>query len=884
MIVDNICIGMLAHVDAGKTTLAEALLYKSGAIRKLGRVDNKNTFLDTDSQERARGITIFAKQAIFSVNNNQYTLLDTPGHVDFSAEMERTLQVLDYAILIISGTEGIQAHTDTLWRLLARYKIPSFIFVNKMDQPSANKANILEQLKNRLSDSIIDFSFPESDNCQEEIALCDEQLLEAYLAGEPISNRDITELIRQRRIFPCFFGSALKMIGIDELLVHIANLTRPSDYSADFSAKVFKISRDSAGTKLTHLKVTGGILSVKMQIGASEKVNQIRIYSGEKYSTVNEAKAGMICAVTGLESTAAGTPLGNADCILPMLEPVLNYQLILPDNMDALLALPKLRMLEEEIPELHIVWNEVLSEIQLQLMGAVQLEVLQSLIFERFHFKVSFGQGNIVYKETIANTVEGVGHFEPLRHYAEVHLILEPAQSGSGITYAADCSEDVLDKNWQRLILTHIAEKTHYGVLTGAPLTDVKITLVSGRAHQKHTEGGDFRQATYRAIRQGLMQAESVLLEPYFDFTLIIPTECVGKAMSDLERMKAKFELSSESINSLSLENTKDKSDAFTAITGTVPVSEFGEYQTELMAYSKGRGRIHCHMCGYKPCHNAEEIIEGFGYDAKRDTFNPADSIFCSHGAGEVVPWYKVFERMHLESVLAVRNGQSENEIVIKNQQKSNHSVSDEPIGLDEIDAIIKQTYYANSSIGAKNKSSKKKWSKKNTAKTYDFNKTADNEPYIKTETVQNNRENYLLVDGYNIIYAWEELKALALASMDGARGRLLDILCNYQAMTKCNLIVVFDAYRVKGHDTEIFDYNNIHVVYTKEAETADRYIEKFAHTHGRRHNVRVATSDGQEQIIILGQGCLLVSAREFQKEVAAVEAHIREQYLTKPL
>lgn len=870
--MNNICIGLLAHVDAGKTTLAESMLYKSGTIRTLGRVDNKNTFLDTDQQERDRGITIFSKQAVMTINNNNYTLLDTPGHVDFSAEMERTLQVLDYAILIISAADGIQSHTETLWRLLARYKIPAFIFVNKMDQPTANRQSVFEQLKNKLSNSIIDFSNPDSEFCQEEIALCDELLLDAFLNGEKISNDSIRQLIKQRKLFPCFFGSALKITGIEEFLNSIATLTESNSYPTEFGAKIFKISRDSAQTRLTHLKVTGGTLSVKMQMGDNEKINQIRIYSGEKYTTVNTATSGMICAVTGLEKTTAGMSLGNNNsCIAPILTPVLTYKLTILDNTDTLAVLPKLKILEEEHPELHIVWNELLQEIQVQLMGTVQIEVLQNLIKERFNLNVMLEHGNIIYKETISNTVEGVGHFEPLRHYAEVHLILEPGEEGSGITYCADCSEDLLDKNWQRLILTHISEKTHIGVLIGAPLTDVKITLAAGRAHQKHTEGGDFRQATYRAIRQGLMQADCVLLEPFYNFKLTIPTQCVGKAMTDLEQMSAIFELSSQNEHSTS------------TITGIVPVSEFGDYQTEIISYTKGMGRISCTMAGYKPCHNTDEILAQTHYDANKDPLNPADSVFCSHGAGEIVAWNEVFERMHIDSVLAQRTGQVQN--LSMNSKQSSRTISDEPIGLDEIEAILNQTYYANRS-----NRSKKKWKKTSSIQKYNYNSSDNILSDDDKQTAYSNKkephifkEHYLLVDGYNIIYAWDELKELASVNMDSARGRLLDILCNYQAMTKCILIAVFDAYRVKGHDTEILDYNNIHVVYTKEAETADRFIEKFAHQHGQKYHIRVATSDGQEQIIIIGQGCQIVSAREFLQEITDMEQYIRETYLNKP-
>lgn len=863
---NNIAIGMLAHVDAGKTTLSEALLYKSGAIRKLGRVDNRDAFLDTNQMERTRGITIFSKQAVFELDNMSITLLDTPGHVDFSAEMERTLQVLDYAVLVISGADGVQSHTETLWRLLARYRIPTFVFVNKMDQPGTDRARLLEQLKNQLSDTIIDFSFPESIDL-EELSLCDEALLEQFLENGKIDNSLISTAIAKRHLFPCFFGSALKLTGIDTLINGFNSYILFKKYPEKFGAKVFKIARDVSGNRLTYLKVTGGCLSTRMQITPEEKVNQIRIYSGEKYTTVNELQAGGICAVTGFDSSFAGQSIGSdTKSSVPMLEPVMTYQLILPDNIDALQVLPKLRMLEEEEPQLHIVWNELLGQINIQVMGAVQIEILQSIIQERFNIKTSFSSGSIVYKETITNTVEGVGHFEPLRHYAEVHLIIEPGEQGSGIQYKTDCSEDILDRNWQRLIMTHLSEKTHLGVLTGAPLTDVVITLVSGRAHPKHTEGGDFRQATYRAVRQGLMQADSVLLEPFFKFTLKIPSENIGRAMNDLDRMNAEFVLSESSDLQMSV------------LTGTVPAACLGSYQTEVMSYTKGLGRLSCQMDGYKPCHNTQEVIENSHYEPLRDTLNPTSSVFCSHGAGTVVEWDEVFSHMHLASVLEEKGkGVSDNQnhsLRARNMSSLERSrtVSDDPIGTDEIDAILRQTYYANSS-------------RDNDFRKRNMSRKADSPKkyvYKGTETVQNQGNSYLLVDGYNIIFAWKELKELAAVNLDSARGRLLDILCNYQAMKKCSLIVVFDAYRVQGHDTETLDYHNIHVVFTKEAETADHYIEKFAHEHGRKDYVRVATSDGLEQVIIIGQGCHLVSAREFEQEVQDMEAHIRNEYLNK--
>jgi small GTP-binding protein len=858
---------MLAHVDAGKTTLTESLLYSTGAIRHLGRVDNRDTFLDTDSQERARGITIFSKQARIQLGDRPVTLMDTPGHVDFSSEMERTLQILDYAILVISGADGVQSHTDTLWQLLKRYQVPVFIFVNKMDQSGTNRARLLEQLKNRLSSSIVDFNFPD----YEEIALCDEALLERYLAGEQISTEETAMLIAQRKLFPAYFGSALKMSGVDSLIDGLSTYICDRVYDDTFGAKVYKISRDATGSRLTHMKLTGGTLSARTELDGYGKINQIRIYNGEKFTSVSEVSAGDVCAVTGLENTYAGLSLGNdTDTGTPVLEPVLTYQLIPEDGTDPVTLIPKLRMLEEEDPELHIVWNELTKEIHIQVMGMVQIEILTELIKSRFGVDVTFGTGRIVYKETIANTVEGVGHFEPLRHYAEVHLLIEPLEEGSGIEYELDCPEDTLSRNWQRLVLTHLCEKTHRGVLTGSPLTDVRITLVAGRAHLKHTVGGDFRQATYRAVRQGLMQAESVLLEPYYEFNLELPTNCVGRAMTDFERMCGSFTLADTASET-----------GMSLITGIVPVSSFKDYQLELNSYTKGLGKISCRMAGYKRCHNTEEVLAQRLYDPLSDTRNPCDSVFCAGGAGYSVPWDEVFSHMHIESVLAARTASSNEytdyEEQLRKARRSGRSVSDEPIGTDEIDAILKSTYYSNSK---KSGEGSRNHYKKYSSRRYDYN--PKDSSYKGKEVSHSSGERYLLVDGYNVIHAWKELDELAAINMDGARGRLLDILCNYQAMTHYCLIVVFDAYRVKGHDTEILDYHNIHVVYTKEAETADRYIEKFAHEHGRNDYVRVATSDGQEQIIIIGQGCTLVSAREFEQEVKEVEEKIRKEYLNE--
>lgn len=851
--------GLLAHVDSGKTTLSEALLYKTGAIRTLGRVDNQNAFLDTNELERARGITIFSKQAQLELSHMNLTLLDTPGHVDFSAEMERTLQVLDYAILLISGSEGVQGHTDTLWRLLTRYKIPVFIFVNKMDQSEYKRNQIMEQLKNKLSSACVDFTAPD----MEEVAMCDEEILEYYLENETVTEGQICQLIAERKLFPVYFGSALKVQGIDEFLEGLQSYTCEKWYPEEFAAKVYKISRDEQGNRLSFLKVIGGMLKARQQIG-NEKVNQLRIYSGDKFSVAGEVQPGQICAVTGLEETFAGQGLGAEQAgEMPLLEPVLNYEIQLPPGVDALQMLPKLRMLEEEEPELHIVWNALLHEIQVQIMGTVQIEVLQSLIHERFGIEVTFGTGSIVYKETIKNTVEGVGHFEPLRHYAEVHLLMEPGEPGSGLEFEADCSEDVLDRNWQRLILTHLHEKEHIGVLAGMPITDMKITLKAGRAHMKHTEGGDFRQATYRAVRQGLMQAESILLEPYYAFRLELPMENVGRAMSDFERMSAVFGLEQETVI-----------EGFSVITGEVPASTMGDYQAEVIAYTKGRGQLSYRLKGYQPCHNTQEVLERIAYDPESDLDNTPASVFCSHGAGFTVPWNQVAAYMHLESILGRQTDRAEDGDSMKllTGKQSSRMVSEEPIGTEEIDAILNATYYSNS------KSSGNQWKNKNRRNQV----PAAHFVYKGSEADYNKRESYLLVDGYNIIFAWKELSELAKVSIDGARGRLLDIMCNYQGMKKCNLIVVFDAYRVAGHDTEILDFHNIHVVYTKEAETADHYIERFAHENGKKYHVRVATSDGLEQVIIRGAGCQLVSAREFEKEVAALEQQIRDEYLGK--
>lgn len=842
----KIVVGILAHVDAGKTTLSEGMLYTSGAIRTMGRVDNRDAFLDTYALERERGITIFSKQAVFPLGTTQVTLLDTPGHVDFSPEMERTLQVLDYAILVISGADGVQGHTRTLWNLLRRYEIPTFVFVNKMDQKGTDAEVLLQELKNVLEEGCVDFSTKRDVHFYEEAAVCSEDALEEFLETGRLKKETLQELFLERQLFPCFFGSALRLEGVKEFVEQMQELIKVPAYSETFGAKVFKIARDEAGNRLTYLKITGGSLKVKAVI-EGQKVNQIRIYSGEKYEAFNEAKAGSICAVTGLSDTYPGEGLGaEQGTYLPVLEPVLNYQVIPTEGDDPILLLPKLRELEEEEPQLHIVWEEALQEIHVQLMGEVQLEVLKTLIYERFGVEVEFGQGNILYKETIQNTVEGVGHFEPLRHYAEVHLLLEPGEPGSGVQCMSVCSEDLLDRNWQRLILTHLMETEHRGVLTGAPITDIRITLVSGKAHLKHTEGGDFRQAVYRAVRQGLKQADSVLLEPYYEYRLELPSENVGRAMTDIERMHGTFGLP---------QTEADR----TILTGTAPVSTMRDYQKEVHAYTRGNGTLQCTLKGYAPCHNTEEVLAATGYDSERDTLHPTGSVFCAHGAGFLVPWYEVKEYMHLPSIMQEKPSDSSEE------KQTAYRVSKETdawIDTEEVDRIIAQ------SVGANKKQ-----------KTLPKKKVPEYYKSTSKPKKQEVREEYLLVDGYNVIFAWEDLKDLAQVSIDGARGKLLDVLCDYQGMKKCNLIVVFDAYRVQGHKTEISTYHNIHVVFTKEAETADQYIEKFAHENGKKYNVTVATSDGLEQIIIRGQGCQLLSARELKDEIERTKKTLFEEH-----
>ena len=862
----RLCIGILAHVDAGKTTLSEAMLYTCGVIRKLGRVDSRDAFLDTYEMERERGITIFSKQAMLRTDDLEISLLDTPGHVDFSAEMERTLQVLDYAILVVSGMDGVQGHTRTLWKLLERYQVPTYLFINKMDQQGTDPAGLMTEIKEKLSDNCTNFGTEDKSSIYESAALCEEALLNQYLEQGEISDRDIARLIVERKIFPCYFGSALKMDGVKSLLDGIRNYGMCPKFGTELGARVFKILRDTQGSRLTYVKITGGALKVKDVLSylpknaedgqIAEKVNQIRIYSGEKYETVDVAEAGCICALTGLTGTYPGQGLGmEKDSPEPILEPVLTYQMILPQEVHPAAFLPKLRMLEEEDPMLHVLWSEELQEIQVQVMGQVQLEILQRQIRERFDVLVVFGAGKIVYKETIADRVEGIGHFEPLCHYAEVHLILEPGEPGSGMQFILGCSEEMLDKNWQRLILTHLEERTHRGVLTGSPLTDVKIIVAGGRAHLKHTEGGDFRQATYRAVRQGLMQAQSILLEPYYDFVLELPSEHVGRAMTDMSQREAETEAPEIDGNRALLK-------------GRGPVSTLWDYAKEVAAYTRGEGSFSCVTGGYGPCHNAQEIVDEIGYIPEEDMANPTGSVFCSHGSGFYVEWDKVPQYMHVESVMGASGETPDEESVWQEYQmrRSREQESSEQwIGVDEVDRILDRTFYANRKEGFtphKGIAHRKRQTKQAQVREYG---QGNAKPAIK-------REKYLLVDGYNVIFAWEELNELAKVNIDGARGRLMDILCDYQGIRKCHLIVVFDAYHVKGHPTEISDYHNIHVVYTKEAETADQFIEKFAHENGRKYDVTVATSDGLEQIIIRGQGCGLISAREFEKEVASVK------------
>ncbi len=897
----RLVIGILAHVDAGKTTLSEAILYTTGTIRKLGRVDKKDAFLDTYALERARGITIFSKQAVFALGDTSVTLLDTPGHVDFSSEMERTLQVLDYAILVINGADGVQGHTETLWRLLKRYHIPVFLFVNKMDQTGTDKESLLANIRKRLDGSVIDFSEvgtedgnliytgnEDTDEFFEELAICDENMMESYLETMELKEDQVRHAIRDRKVFPCYFGSALKLTGVEEFLKGVEVWSENPSYPEAFGAKVFKISRDDQGNRMTHLKITGGSLKVKSFLtedmgegNEPEKINQIRIYSGTKFEMANEVEAGTICAVTGPALTKPGQGYGvEKETGSPLLEPVLTYQVILPAGYDAHTMLKNLRLLEEEDPQLHIVWNEVLAEIQAQVMGDVQMEILKSQIKERFNVDVEFGSGNIVYKETIARPVEGVGHYEPLRHYAEVHLLMEPLEPGSGLVFDADCSEDDLALNWQRLIMTHLEEKRHRGVLTGSEITDMKITIVAGRAHLKHTEGGDFRQSTYRAVRQGLKEAGCRLLEPYYAFRLEVPAESIGRAMADVERMQGRFDAPKQEEDMAILE-------------GSAPVVNMRDYQREVISYTKGRGRLIVSLKGYEPCHNEEEVVARIGYDFDMDFQDPAGSVFCAHGAGFVVPWDEVKNYMHVESPLAKRravgidlptgvtekqteygrvvgassiNGNDVTEATTTKSAKGSPRLSESYYEDKELQEIFFRTY---------GESKRQKQQASGEARRVI---RPENQMHTQKKKEEEYEAEYLLVDGYNIIFAWEELNELAKINIDGARYRLMDILCNYQGYKKCILIVVFDAYKVVGNTGSAMKYHNINVVYTKEAETADQYIEKLAHKIGGKYRVTVATSDGLEQLIIRSQGCLLLSAKDLKEEVEYVEGLIAEE------
>lgn len=897
----KLVVGILAHVDSGKTTLSEAMLYTAGKIRKLGRVDHKDAYLDTDVQERERGITIFSKQAVFTYDGMEITLLDTPGHVDFSAEMERTLQVLDYAILVINGMDGVQSHTDTLWKLLKRYEIPTFIFVNKMDMEGTDKDAVFQNIRKKLDGDCVDFSSGDRD---EQIAMADERLLDTYLDSGTVETEDIIEAILDRKIFPCFWGSALKLSGVQELLDSMnAYMVMPA-YNAEFGGRIFKISRDAKGERLTYMKVTGGNLKCREQIEGTEgKVNQIRIYSGARYETVEEASAGTVCAVTGLGETSAGQGVGcEQENVFAGLEPVLSYKVSYPEDKDAVVVLRDIRQLEEEEPELHVEFAQETGEIFVKVMGQVQLQVLTQIVKDRFGYLISFGMGRIIYKETLAEPVMGVGHFEPLRHYAEVHLLMEPLEPGSGMQFDTICSEDVLDKNWQRLILTHLEEKEYRGVLTGAPITDMKITVTAGRAHQKHTEGGDFRQATYRAVRQGLMMGECRLLEPVYAFRLEIPTEMTGRAMNDITRMHGRFaqpEIEGE----------------MSILTGTAPVATMQEYQQDVTAYTRGQGKLSCTLQGYEPCHNEDEVLAASTYDPELDLANPASSVFCAHGAGYIVDWYDVYDMMHvkedpgfalagMEGVL--RNITSEpteadednRKRMARERQDAGVPVYDEK----ELEDIFVRTYGSNSRENAAyNKAGFNRYNKGVSEADWYVKKAAG---HGKSKTAgaqtlsagsktadtgiarpgayrkQKGEKEYLLVDGYNVIFAWDDLKALAAVNIDSARDKLIDIMSNYQGYVGCELILVFDAYKVKQNPGSITKHGNIHVVYTKEAETADMYIEKTTHELGRKYKVTVASSDGLEQLIIMGQGALRMSSRGLREEVERVNQILRNDYL----
>ena len=888
----KIVLGILAHVDAGKTTLAEGILHACGTIRKAGRVDHKDAFLDNGEMERARGITIFSKQARVMWKDCDITILDTPGHVDFSAEMERTLQVLDYALLVIDGKDGVQGDVHTLWQLLGRYRVPVFIFVNKMDQPGTDREAVLTELRNKLDNNIMEIpsdiaSEPEA---AEELAMCSEQLMEEYLENGSIEADSVNDAICERKLFPCFFGSALKEEGITELLDGINSMTENMEYPEEFGARVYKIGRDASGVRLTYMKVTGGTLRVKMMVGNScsadgdnvweEKADQLRLYNGAGYQMAEKVEAGDICAVTGLLKTFAGQGLGiESENSAPVLEPVITYRLILNDETDPVVALGKVRQLEEEEPELHVTWQEESREIHIQVMGQVQMEILKSTLAERFGIEAEFDAGSIVYKETLAEPVVGIGHFEPLRHYAEVHLLMEPGERGSGVQIASLCSSDELDKNWQRLILTHLEERIHPGVLTGSELTDVRIILIAGRAHDKHTEGGDFRQATYRAVRQGLRSGRNILLEPWFDFRLEVPADNIGKAMSDVTRMHGEFQPPV---------TEGDKC----ILTGSAPAAAMRDYSREVTAYTRGHGRLTCTLKGYEPCHNAEEVIAGCGYDPEADTANPTGSVFCAHGAGFVVPWYEVRDYAHVEDGWKPDDGSgtytanavnNENEIggiavPIKN---ASYRSSEQYITQEEIEEIFRQTYRKKpEELSLFKKHNGRKYS--NTGSQDRTGRVSEKRHIPKQEPL----DEYLLVDGYNIIFAWPELNELSKDNLDSARRKLMDILCNYQGYKGCNLILVFDAYKVKGNPGSVEKYHNIYVVYTKEAETADQYIEKTVHDMHQtppnkgRYRVTVATSDALEQMIVWGNGAQRISALGFKADVENASQGIKMENL----
>ena len=866
----KLIIGILAHVDAGKTTLAEGLLYTCGTIRKAGRVDHGDAFLDNGDMERKRGITIFSKQARIRWKDVDITLLDTPGHVDFSAEMERTLQVLDAAILVIDGSDGVQGDVYTLWRLLKRYEVPVFLFVNKMDQPGTERDKILAELQGKLDGNIVtvenimaqDESEEDREQELEHAAMCSEVLMEEYLETGALQPESIAFTVAQRKLFPCFFGSALRQEGIEKLLDGLSFYLPEPEYSQEFGARVYKIGRDTSGNRLTYLKVTGGTLRVKMMIGNEksgageeiweEKADQLRLYNGGSYETADSVPAGEVCAVTGLTKTFAGQGLGyESENLAPVLEPVLTYRLSFPPDVDPVTALGKLRQLEEEEPQLHVLWQEEKREIHMQVMGQVQMEILKNILWERFGLEAEFDAGSIVYKETLAEPVEGIGHFEPLRHYAEVHLLLEPGERGSGLQFASLCSEDMLDRNWQRLILTHLEEKRHVGVLTGSEITDLRILLIAGKAHTKHTEGGDFRQATYRAVRQGLMQAESMLLEPYYDFQLEIPSGMIGRALTDIQRMNGET-------------GTPQTEGEMTTIEGYAPVTGMRDYQMEVNSYTRGQGHLTCTFRGYEPCRNAEAVIEEIGYDPERDIENPTGSVFCSHGAGFNVPWNQVPEYMHLENQLekeqALEEAKRQSEQAARQVPRAARTPGVYSKAAEkELEEIFIRTYGKVERKGGL------------TPKTY------ESEYAKKQRKKEEAMQEYLLVDGYNVIFAWQELKELAKVSIEAARDKLMDILCNYQGYKKCVLILVFDAYKVEGYALEIQKYHNIHVVYTKEAETADQYIEKVVHHIGRKYHVTVVTSDGVEQVITMGQGGTRISSRDFLEEIEYTKKLIEE-------